>query len=114
MTWDVTVTDTFATSNIRSSSLSAGSAAEAAATKKELKYSDLMTKYSFVPIAFETLGTINEKGSEFIDEIGKRSHALSGDNRERTFLWQRLSVALQRYNSICFRGTFGDFASLNN
>jgi len=65
-----------------------------------------MGRYSFVPIAFETMGTINASGEDFIDEIGKRTHALSDDNRERGFLWQRLSVGLQRYNSICFRGTF--------
>ena len=106
VTWDVTVTDTLAASNVRSSSLLAGSAAEAAAVKKEQKYSELMNRYTFVPIAFETMGATNDSGSEFIDQIGKRSHAVTGDIREKTFLWQRLSVALQRYNSICFRGTF--------
>jgi len=106
VTWDVTVTDTLAASNVRPTSLSAGSAAEAAAARKEQKYSELMRRYSFVPIAFETMGTINASGEDFIDEIGKRTHALSDDNRERGFLWQRLSVGLQRYNSICFRGTF--------
>ena len=112
VTWDVTVTDTLAACNIRLSSVFAGSAAEGAATRKELKYSDLKSRYAFVPIAFETMGTINTSGSELIDEIGKRSHALSGDNRERTFLWQRLSMALQRYNSICFNGTFPDRTTL--
>ena len=90
--------------------MSAGSAAEAAAARKEIKYSDLMARYTFVPIAFETLGTVNSSGSELIDDIGKRCHALSGDNRQRAFLWQRLSVALQRYNSICFSGTFADMS----
>jgi hypothetical protein len=33
---------------------------------------------------------------------------MSGDSRDNVYLWQRLSVALQRYNAICFRGTFGD------
>ena len=106
VTWDVTVTDTLAASNVRSSSFSAGSAAEAAAIRKELKYSELMTRYTFVPIAFETMGSINASGADFIDEIGRRSRSISGDLRERSFLWQRLSVALQRYNSVCFRGTF--------
>ena len=65
-----------------------------------------MERYTFVPIAFETMGTINASAADFIDEIGSRTQALSGDNRERGFLWQRLSVGLQRYNSICFCGTF--------
>src|SRR5207244_8083048 len=98
--------------NIRLSIVSAGSAVEGAATRKELKYSDLMSRYTFVPIAIETMGTISTSGSELIDEIGKRSHSLSGDNRERTFLWQRLSMPLQRYNSICFNGTFPDRTTL--
>ena len=69
-----------------------------------------MSSYNFVPVAFETLGPINTAGTEFIDEIGRRSHAISGDSREKAFLWQRLSMALQRFNAICFRGTFGDTA----
>jgi hypothetical protein len=110
VTWDVTVTDTFAASNIKFSSVTAGSAAEAAAAKKVVKYNDLIARYSFVPLAFETMGSANANGSDFIDEIGKRSRALSGDIREKAFLWQRLSMALQRYNAICFRGTFGDIS----
>jgi hypothetical protein len=47
-------------------------------------------------------------GSEFIDAIGRKSHAMSGDIRDKVYLWQRLSVTLQRYNAICFQGTFGD------
>jgi len=86
----------------------AGSAAEAAAGRKLQKYTEIMNRYSFVPIAFETLGPINTAGSEFIDEIGRRCIAITGDLREKAFLWQRLSMALQRYNAVCFRGTFTD------
>jgi hypothetical protein len=74
------------------------------------KYSEILSTHTFVPIAFETLGPINTAGAEFIDEIGRRSHAITGDSREKAFLWQRLSMALQRYNAVCFRGTFGDMA----
>jgi hypothetical protein len=108
--WDVTVTDTLATSNVNLSSSAAGSAAESAACKKMQKYSEILSTHTFVPIAFETLGPINTAGAEFIDEIGRRSHAITGDSREKAFLWQRLSMALQRYNAVCFRGTFGDMA----
>ena len=106
--WDVTVTDTIAASNLIVSSSAAGSAAEAAAGRKLQKYTEVMNRYSFVPIAFETLGPINTAGSEFIDEIGRRCIAITGDLREKAFLWQRLSMALQRYNAVCFRGTFTD------
>ena len=110
VTWDVTVTDTLAASNLNASISGAGSAAEVAATKKLQKYHELVTRYTFIPIAFETLGPINASAADFIDEIGKRSHAISGDSREKSFLWQRLSMALQRFNAVCFRGTFGETA----
>ena len=82
---DVTVTDTLAASNVSSSISASGSAAEAAASKKLQKYSELMSSYNFVPVAFETLGSVNTAGTgtEFIDEIGKRSHAISSDRRQR-------------------------------
>jgi len=110
VSWDVTVTDTLAASNVNTSSSAAGSAAEVAACKKLQKYAEIMNRYTFVPIAFETLGPVNIAGTDFIDEIGRRSHCITGDQREKAFLWQRLSMALQRYNAVCFRGTFADMA----
>jgi len=104
--WDVTVTDTLAASNLSLSASTAGSAAERAAEKKVAKYDGLASAYSFVPVAFETLGPINSAGCSFIDEIGRRARFKSGDTREANFLWQRLSVAVQRYNAICLLGTF--------
>ena len=41
-----------------------------------------MSRYSFVPIAFETLGPINSAGTDFIDDIGRRTHAITGNNCE--------------------------------
>ena len=102
----MTVTDTLAASNLSLSSVTAGSASERAAEKKVAIYSGLAPAYSFVPIAFETLGPLNSVGASFIDEIGRRARYVSGDIREANFLWQRLSVAVQRYNAICLLGTF--------
>ena len=62
LTWDVTCTDTLAASNVRFSSISAGSAAEKASEKKLDKYSQLTSTYDFVPIALETLGPPNVDG----------------------------------------------------
>lgn len=105
VTWDVTVTDTLAAFNLASSSAAAGNAAEAAARRKEIKYDALLARYHFVPVAMETLGPVNKRGTDFIDAVGRRLRALTGDHRERSFLWQRLSVALQQYNAVCFRST---------
>jgi hypothetical protein len=54
-TWDVTVTNTVATSYLSLSSISAASAAENAAQRKEIKYSEIMKTHLFYPLAFETL-----------------------------------------------------------
>ena len=106
VTWDVTVTDTLAASNISHSALAAGAAAEKAAERKLQKYTELSACYTFVPVAFETLGPVNSLGAEFIRSIGIRARGSSGDVREGCFLWQRLSMAIQRFNAVCIQGTF--------
>jgi hypothetical protein len=65
-TWDVTVADTTAASYIAMSSTCAASAAEAAAQRKNTKYSDIAQSYLFYPVAVETMGPINEVGQDFI------------------------------------------------
>ena len=87
-------------------STKAGGAAENAATRKEDKYVDLQPKYTFIPLAFETLGPINVKGVEFLQELGRRLAAISDDNRRTSFLLQRISITLQRFNAITFADTF--------
>ena len=106
MTWDVTVTDTMAASYLASTSVTAGAAAEGAASRKELKYQALVNTHCFIPLAFETLGPINYKGIDFLNELGRRLTASTGDARETAFLFQRLSIAIQRFNGICFHGSF--------
>jgi len=106
MTWDVTVTDTLAESYLATTSTVAGGAAEGAASRKELKYQALASTHTFIPLAFETLGPINAKGITFFNELGRRLTACTGDSRETAYLYQRLSIAVQRFNGICFRGSF--------
>jgi len=106
LTWDVTVTTTLAESYLSASSNCAGSAAELAATKKTDKYSGLPAAYLFQPIALETLGPVNSSAAVFIAEMGRRISLVSGDPKEEQFLWQRLSVCLQRYNAILLHQSF--------
>ena len=110
MTWDVTVTDTLADSYLSTTSSIAGGAAEGAASRKELKYQALASTHCFIPIAVETLGPINDKGLSFLSELGRRLTVSSGDKRETAFLYQRLSIIIQRFNSVCFQGSFSRFA----
>ena len=114
MTWDVTVTDTLAVSYLAATSLVAGSAAEGAASRKEQKYQLLSNTHMFVPLAFETFGPINAKGIAFLGELGRRLSSHSGDKRETAFLYQRLSMAIQRFNAICFQGSFGRHADTDS
>jgi len=54
-------------------------AAGLAAEKKNNKYTKLALFYSFMPIAFETLGPVKSDGVTFIHEIGHRICNISGD-----------------------------------
>jgi hypothetical protein len=86
----------------------AGSAAEAAATRKEAKYAEISCNYHFFSLAFETFGPINQVGSDFLSALGHRLSLISDDKRESSFLFQRLYVAIQRFNFVCFCNSFGN------
>ena len=59
----------------------------------------------FLPVAVETAGTWNQSAVELIQEIGRRITAVTEDTRETVFLFQRLSIALQRGNAVAFLAT---------
>ena len=104
--WDVTVIDTVANSYLNSTSTTAGGAADIAAARKAEKYQELARGYEVIPVVIETMGPMNPAGADFISGIGRLVTPLTGDRRETSFLWQRLSVMLQRFNAVCLRGSF--------
>ena len=106
LTWDVTVADTVAPSYLSTTSNQTGGAAELAEARKNAKYIQLMQSYHFVPLAFETMGPINAKGLAFLADLGRLLGQISGDPRETSFLFQRLSVVIQRFNAVAFHSTF--------
>ena len=57
-------------------------------------------------MAVETLGALADDGHTFIREIGRRAALCTADPRETTFLHQRFSIAIQRFNSICLANSF--------
>jgi len=87
-------------------SQTSGAAAEAAADWNTAKYASLTQAYLFVPIAAEGIGAINSDGIEFLDSPGRRITQVTDDNREKAFLYQRLSMLIQRYNAVAILGTF--------
>ena len=106
LTCDVTVVDTLAKSHLNVSYTTQGGPSENTDAAKEAKYSDLPNAYTFAPVAFETLGPICSSATALLNELGRRISVVTGDARERSFLYQRLSVTIQRYNAISFRGSF--------
>lgn len=104
--WDVTVADTLAASHLSTTARLAGGAAESASDRKEAKYSSFSRSYTFIPISCETMGPLSSKAASFFTDLGRRISAVSGDPRESAFLFQRISVAIQRFNCVCFKGSF--------
>jgi len=98
--WDVTVVCTSAVSYLNSSAREAGAAAEFAASCKTPKYVSLTASHLFFPIAVETQGPLNEEARQLLCDLGRRISASSGDNREVIFLFQSVSVVVQRFNSV--------------
>jgi len=90
-----------------SAARSGGAAAEQAAGRKTAKY-DLLeqTGRLFPPIAAETLGPLNQSSIAFFSELGRKIAFISGDNREPSFLFQRISITIQRFNSILLHNSF--------
>jgi len=106
LTWDVTVTSTQAASFVTTAARESAAAAELAATRKCAKYANLPPAYIFLPIAFETLGAVNSSALECLTELGRRISQVTGDERETTFLFQRISVTLQRFNAALLHESF--------
>jgi len=82
--------------NNNATSYTAGGAAETASSRKVQKYSSIPTDYIFQPAAFETHWSLNASSFDFLREVGRRLTASSGDLCETFFLFQRLSILIQR------------------
>jgi len=106
MAWDVTVLDTYAESHISHTAREAGAAANKASDSKTAKYGALSVSHIFVAVAVEMAGTWGQSAIELVQEIGKRITTVTEDTRETMFLFQRLSIALQKGNAIAFQSTF--------
>ena len=57
-------------------------------------------------MAVETLGPLSDEAHSLIAEIGRRATLCTADPRETTFLYQRISVAIQRFNAVRLANTF--------
>jgi predicted N-acyltransferase len=78
------------------------------------KHSSIISSnYVFKGLAFETLGPWCKEAIDFTNVIGNRLIAKSGDSKSKKFLFERISLAIQRGNAASIRGTFPDSAILS-
>jgi len=101
VTWD-----TLGNAYLQQSVITSASAAEIAAVRKRNKYSSLKGTHDFFRVALETLWPISVSTKKFLAHIGGRLTEVTTDPRETTFLFQRLSVIVQRFNAACLADTF--------
>ena len=108
--WDVTVICPLADSYISVAARDAGAAAELAASRKELKmkYAGLDGRYVFAPIAFENLGVPSASARQLLSDLGRRLTDISGESRETSYLFQRFSFLVQRFNAVLLHDSLPD------
>ena len=56
----------------------------------------------------ESFGPICAEAITFLSELGRRISVVTDDIRETTFFFQRLSIAIQRFNCILSKSSFID------
>jgi len=98
--WDVTVICPLTESYVTGFAREGGAAAELAASHKEEKYANIGSQYLFAPIAVETLEPLNTSACQLFGNLERKISSSSGDDREGAFLFQRVSVLVQRFNAV--------------
>ena len=103
LVWDVTVVDALAPSRLNQGFLCNPRTTEAEARKIE-NYRELIDNgYIFQPVALELQGSLGESSEIFIMRLCKMPCRSHDDQRVRSFLKQRISMALQIGNAACAR-----------
>ena len=103
--YDITFADTLCQSYVNQSARGAGIAADAREIKKISKYTNLAEDYWFVPIGVETFGSWGTEGHKLIKEIGRKVMEVTGEKRSTYYIFQGISMAIQRCNASCVLGT---------
>ena len=98
--WDATCVDTFSAAHINNSATQPGQAAAKAEKAKTDKYASLSDRFLFQPVAVETSGVLGPSTFGFLKSLGSRIGQARGEPREREWLFQRISLAIVRGNSI--------------
>jgi len=114
MVWDCTVVDSMCDSYRAGSIRDSSYATSKAEARKCRLYESISSLYNFIPIAFDCLGGFGPSAKAVIAKISQKIREESGDNRSHQFLMQRLSIEIQRGNSISILGSLPLSDSLEN
>ena len=105
LVWDATCQDTFAPSYRAQATQGPGKVAAAAEERKEEKYHCLPPGHYFSPVDGDNGCCGTQIYGVAIRDVGRRIAEETGEVRARDFLFQRLSVAVQRGNCASVLGT---------
>ena len=75
--------------------------------RKVSKYVHLTPVHLFSPIAVETMGVFGPRTKALLKDLGRRVTQTTGEEAATAYLFQRLSVAVQRGNCASVMGTTG-------
>ena len=112
LAWDVTCNDTLAATYVTITSVTAGGLANWSEDKKLEHYKDLGERYIMTPIAVETMGSWGQISLEFIKELGARLTRVNKDDRSTSYLFQSLSMIVQKGNAASILGTIPEAEEL--
>ena len=73
--------------------------------EKDKKYAPLTDNFHFEPICVETMGAWGAKGHKFIKNVGRLIKERTKDKRSSSFLFQAISMEVQRGNCASVLGT---------
>jgi len=68
-----------------------------------------MAVYIFEPIAVETLGVFNTSALQLLSDLGRKISESTGEVTEASFVFQRCSVLVQRFNAIQLHDSLPDY-----
>ena len=64
------------------------------------------SQFVFHPIAVKTQHPLNESAHDLLSDVSRCIALCSGDDRESSFSFQRVSVVVQRFNSDLLHDSF--------
>ena len=77
-----------------------------AALLKPLQSGRNVSTLPFLLIIYSDRSQLRPLAPQLLSEVGRRSTYLSGDSRDTSFLFQRLSMLIQRFNSALIMDSF--------